>query len=129
RSGQLLGRSRRVPLDDDALAAGPSGAGAQARMTADRIPAGAPLRRLIETVVRRLSEHPAEARVVEMSEGRGTLYEIYVPVGDRGRLMGREGRRVRAGRGRGGPRGAASRAFGAPPPAARGKKVTIRIRD
>jgi predicted RNA-binding protein YlqC (UPF0109 family) len=87
-------------------------------MTADRVPDGAPLRRLIETVVRKLSEHPAEARVIELAEGRGALYEISVPEGDRGRLIGREGRTVRA-----------LRAFVGAAAAARGKKVTIRIRD
>jgi predicted RNA-binding protein YlqC (UPF0109 family) len=87
-------------------------------MTGERVPDGAPLRRLIETVVRKLSEHPAEARVIELTEGRGALYEISVPEGDRGRLIGREGRTVRA-----------LRAFVGAAAAARGKKVTIRIRD
>ena len=87
-------------------------------MTADRVPDGAPLKRLIETVVRKLSEHPAEARVIELAEGRGALYEISVPEGGRGRLIGREGRTVRA-----------LRAFVGAAAAARGKKVTIRIRD
>jgi len=79
---------------------------------------GAPIRRLIETVVRKLSDHPAETRVIEMQEGRGALYEIAVPEGDRGRLIGREGRTVRA-----------LRAFVGAAAAVRGKKVNIRIRD
>ena len=37
-------------------------------MTAGRIPEGAPLKRLIESVVRRLSDHPAETRVVEVAD-------------------------------------------------------------
>jgi hypothetical protein len=87
-------------------------------MTAGRIPEGAPLKRLIELIVRRLSDRPAETRVTEMTEGRGTVYEISVPEADRGRLIGREGRTVRA-----------LRAFVGAAASARGKKVTIRIRD
>ncbi len=87
-------------------------------MTAGGIPEGAPLKRLIESIVRRLSDHPAETRVTETAEGRGTLYEISVPEADRGRLIGREGRTVRA-----------LRAFVGAAALARGKKVNIRIRD
>jgi len=87
-------------------------------MTAGRIPEGAPLKRLIESIVRRLSDRPAETRVTEMAEGRGTVYEISVPEADRGRLIGREGRTVRALRG-----------FVGAAASARGKKVTIHIRD
>jgi len=87
-------------------------------MTGARVPEGAPLKRLIESVVRRLSDHPTEARVTEVAEGRGTLYEIAVPEADRGRLIGREGRTVRA-----------LRAFVGAAASARGKKVNIRIRD
>ncbi len=87
-------------------------------MTAGRIPEGAPLKRLIESIVRRLSDRPVETRVTEMAEGRGTAYEISVPEADRGRLIGREGRTVRA-----------LRAFVGAAASARGKKVTIRIRD
>src|SRR6266498_1336563 len=51
--------------------------------------------------------------------GRGaSVYEISVPEADRGRLIGREGRTVRA-----------LRAFVGAAASARGKKVTIRIRD
>jgi len=87
-------------------------------MNAGRVPEGAPLKRLIESVVRRLSDRPAETRVIEVADGRGTLYEISVPEADRGRLIGREGRTVRA-----------LRAFVGAAAAARGKKVNIRIRD
>ncbi len=87
-------------------------------MTAERVPDGAPIKRLIEAIVRRLSDHPSETKVIEMSEGRGTLYEIAVPEGDRGRLIGREGRTVRA-----------LRAFVGAAAAVRGRKVNIRIRD
>lgn len=87
-------------------------------MTAGRTPDGAPIKRLIETVVRKLSDRPAETRVAEVSDGRGTLYEISVPEADRGRLIGREGRTVRA-----------LRAFVGAAASARGKRVNIRIRD
>lgn len=87
-------------------------------MSGARVPDGAPLKRLVETIVRRLSERPAETRVVEISEGRGTLYEVTVPEADRGRLIGREGRTVRA-----------LRAFVGAAASARGKRVNIRIRD
>jgi predicted RNA-binding protein YlqC (UPF0109 family) len=87
-------------------------------MTAERVHDGAPIKRLIETIVKRLSDHPAETRVIEMQEGRGALYEIAVPEGDRGRLIGREGRTVRA-----------LRAFVGAAAAVRGRKVNIRIRD
>ena len=54
------------------------------------------MKRLIETVVRRLSDHPDEARVFESFEGKTAVYDIEVPEADRGRLIGREGRTVRA---------------------------------
>jgi uncharacterized protein len=73
---------------------------------------------LIELVVRRLSDHPDQTRVTEFLEGRTTVYEVAVPETDRGRLIGREGRTVRA-----------LRAFVGAAAAARGKKVTVRIRD
>jgi predicted RNA-binding protein YlqC (UPF0109 family) len=76
------------------------------------------MKRLIETVVRRLCEHPDEARVTESLEGRTSVYEIEVPEGDRGRLIGREGRTVRA-----------LRAFVSSAAAARGRRVLIRVRD
>jgi predicted RNA-binding protein YlqC (UPF0109 family) len=87
-------------------------------MTAERVSEGAPIKRLIETVVKRLSDRPAETRVVEIPEGRGVLYEVSVPEADRGRLIGREGRTVRA-----------LRAFVGAAASARGKRVNIRIRD
>jgi predicted RNA-binding protein YlqC (UPF0109 family) len=76
------------------------------------------MRRLIETVVRRLSDRPDEARVVESWEGKTAVYDIAVPEGDRGRLIGREGRTIRA-----------LRAFAGAAAAARGKRVNIRVRD
>jgi predicted RNA-binding protein YlqC (UPF0109 family) len=76
------------------------------------------MKRLIETIVRRLSDHPDQARVSETFEGRTAVYEISVPAGDRGRLIGREGRTVRA-----------LRAFAAAAAAARGRKIQIRVRD
>jgi predicted RNA-binding protein YlqC (UPF0109 family) len=76
------------------------------------------MKRLIETVVRRLSERPDETRVTETFEGRTAVYDIDVPEVDRGRLIGREGRTVRA-----------LRAFVSAAAAARGKKVLIRVRD
>ena len=79
---------------------------------------GATVRRLVETIVRRLSDNPEQARITESSDGRTSVYEISVPEADRGRLIGREGRTVRA-----------LRAFVGAAAAARGKKVTIRVRD
>lgn len=76
------------------------------------------MRRLIETVVRRLSDHPDEARVIEGYEGKTAVYDIAVPEGDRGRLIGREGRTIRA-----------LRAFAGAAATARGKRVNIRVRD
>lgn len=76
------------------------------------------MRRLIETIVRRLSEHPEETRVTESVEGRTAVYEISVPEGERGRLIGRDGRTVRA-----------IRAFVGAAAAARGKRVMVRVRD
>jgi predicted RNA-binding protein YlqC (UPF0109 family) len=76
------------------------------------------MKRLVETVVRRLSDHPDEVRVFESFEGRTSVYDVDVPEADRGRLIGREGRTVRA-----------LRAFVAAAAAARGKKVLIRVRD
>jgi uncharacterized protein len=76
------------------------------------------MKRLIETVVRRLCDRPEDARVVESFEGSTAVYEIDVPEADRGRLIGREGRTVRA-----------LRAFVSAAAAARGTRVQIRIRD
>jgi uncharacterized protein len=76
------------------------------------------MKRLVETIVRRLSDHPDDVRVFESFEGRTSVYDIDVPEGDRGRLIGREGRTVRA-----------LRSFVAAAAAARGKKILIRVRD
>jgi predicted RNA-binding protein YlqC (UPF0109 family) len=76
------------------------------------------VKRLIETAVRRLCDRPEDARVTESLEGRTAVYEIEVPEADRGRLIGREGRTVRA-----------LRAFVSAAAAARGKRVLIRVRD
>jgi predicted RNA-binding protein YlqC (UPF0109 family) len=76
------------------------------------------MKRLIETIVRRLSDHPDQARVSESFEGHTAVYEISVPAGDRGRLIGREGRTVRA-----------LRAFAGAAASARGRKIVIRVRD
>jgi predicted RNA-binding protein YlqC (UPF0109 family) len=79
---------------------------------------GATMRRLVETIVRKLSDHPEQTRVVESFEGQSSVYEIAVPETDRGRLIGREGRTVRA-----------LRAFVGAAAAARGKHVVVRVRD
>ncbi|HEY7113342.1 MAG TPA: KH domain-containing protein [Thermoanaerobaculia bacterium] len=76
------------------------------------------MRKLVETVVRRLSDHPDEVRVHEFFEGPTAVYEISVPAGDRGRLIGREGRTVRALRG-----------FVNAAAAARGKRAVVRVKD
>jgi predicted RNA-binding protein YlqC (UPF0109 family) len=76
------------------------------------------MKRLIETAVRRLSDHPEEVRVLENFEGKTAVYDIDVPEADRGRLIGREGRTVRA-----------LRAFVTAAATARGKRVLIRVRD
>lgn len=76
------------------------------------------MRRLIETIVRRLSDRPEETQVTESADGHTTVYEISVPEPERGRLIGRDGRTVRA-----------MRAFVAAAAAARGKRVVVRVRD
>jgi len=76
------------------------------------------MRHLIETIVRRLSDRPDETRVSENSDGRTLVYEISVPEGERGRLIGRDGRTIRA-----------IRAFVGAAAAARGKRVQVRVRD
>ena len=76
------------------------------------------MKKLVETIVRRLADHPEQARVHESFEGRTAVYDIEVPEAERGRLIGREGRTVRA-----------LRAFVAAAASARGKRVMIRIRD
>lgn len=76
------------------------------------------MKRLVETIVRRLSDDPAQARVTEGFEGKTLVYDVDVPENDRGRLIGREGRTVRA-----------LRAFVSAAAAAQGKSVLIRVRD
>jgi len=76
------------------------------------------MRRLVETVVRRLSDHPDEVRVTEAFEGSTSVYEISVPEADRGRLIGRDGRTVRALRG-----------FVNAAATARGKRAILRVKD
>ncbi len=79
---------------------------------------GSTMKRLIETIVRRLADRPEETRVTETFEGKTAVYDVHVPEVDRGRLIGREGRTVRA-----------LRSFVAAAAAARGKRVLIRVRD
>jgi predicted RNA-binding protein YlqC (UPF0109 family) len=76
------------------------------------------MKRLVEMIVRRLADDPAAARITEGFEGKTLVYDIDVPEADRGRLIGREGRTVRA-----------LRAFVAAAAAAQGKRVLIRVRD
>jgi predicted RNA-binding protein YlqC (UPF0109 family) len=76
------------------------------------------MRRLIETIVRRLSDRPEETRVTESVEGKTVVYEISVPEVERGRLIGRDGRTVRA-----------IRSFVGAAASARGKRVLVRVRD
>jgi len=76
------------------------------------------MKRLVETIVRRLADDPAAARITEGFEGKTLVYDIDVPEADRGRLIGREGRTVRA-----------LRAFVSAAAAAQGKRVLIRVRD
>jgi uncharacterized protein len=76
------------------------------------------MKRLVETIVRRLSDDPGQARITESFEGRTLVYDVDVPEADRGRLIGREGRTIRA-----------LRAFVAAAAAAQGKRVLIRVRD
>lgn len=76
------------------------------------------MKRLVETIVRRLCDHPEEARISESFEGKTAVYDIAVPEEDRGRLIGREGRTVRA-----------LRAFVSAAATARGKRVVLRVRD
>jgi len=76
------------------------------------------MRRLVETVVKRLSDHPEEVRVTESFEGSTAVYEVAVPESDRGRVIGREGRTVRALRG-----------FVSAAAAARGKRAVVRVKD
>jgi uncharacterized protein len=75
------------------------------------------MKRLVETIVRRLSDDPAQARITEVFEGKTLVYDV-VPENDRGRLIGREGRTIRA-----------LRAFVSAAAAAQGKRVLIRVRD
>jgi len=81
-------------------------------------PETAGLKKLVDTIVKRLSDTPDAVRVIETFEGRNAVYDVAVPEADRGRLIGREGRTVRA-----------LRAFVGAAAAARGRKVTIRVRD
>ena len=76
------------------------------------------MKRLVETVVRRLADDPAQARITEGFEGKTLVYDLDVPEADRGRLIGRDGRTIRA-----------LRAFVAAAAAAQGKRVLIRVRD
>ncbi len=76
------------------------------------------MRRLVETVVKRLSDHPEDVRVTESVEGSTAVYEVAVPEADRGRVIGREGRTVRALRG-----------FVSAAAAARGKRAVVRVKD
>ena len=76
------------------------------------------MRKLIETIVRRLSDRPEDTRVTESFEGHTVVYEVSVPEGERGRLIGRDGRTVRA-----------IRAFVGAAAAAHGERVVVRVLD
>jgi predicted RNA-binding protein YlqC (UPF0109 family) len=54
------------------------------------------MQELIEYVVRRLVSHPDEVHVDEVPSGRVTLYEISVAEDDMGKIIGRQGKVIRA---------------------------------
>ena len=54
------------------------------------------MKELIELVARSLVDRPDEVSVSEMDEGDETFYEVRVSPDDVGKLIGRQGRTVRA---------------------------------
>src|SRR5262249_2533876 len=110
RARPSLGLQGRHDVSHREIASGAARAGRRA---------GSPrMKRLTETAVPRLCDEPDAARISESYEGRTAVYEVDVPEADRGRLIGREGRTIRA-----------LRAFVSAAAAARGKRVVIRVRD
>lgn len=76
------------------------------------------LGRLVEVLVRALTDRPDEVRV-DVSEHRGvTLVELFVGAGETGRVIGRQGRTI-----------AALRTLAAAAGEAQGRKVTLEVRD
>lgn len=53
-------------------------------------------RSLVERLARRLVDDPAAVSVSEHPEGSGVVFELTVGPGDVGRVIGRDGRTVRA---------------------------------
>jgi uncharacterized protein len=54
------------------------------------------LKKLIEFIVKELVGYPDQVIVVEKQENQSVLFEIQVNEGDRGRLIGKEGKTIKA---------------------------------
>lgn len=54
------------------------------------------MRELVDFLTRSLVDNPAAVRITEVQDGRTTVYELEVDEADVGRVIGRQGRVVRA---------------------------------
>jgi hypothetical protein len=54
------------------------------------------MREAVEKIVKELVGHPDSVEVSERSDDRSTVFEVRVGEGDMGRIIGREGRTVKA---------------------------------
>jgi predicted RNA-binding protein YlqC (UPF0109 family) len=76
------------------------------------------VRAVVEVLARALTDRPDEVRVTESAHRGGTLIELYVGVGELGRVIGKQGRTA-----------AALRTLASSAGEKEGKTVTLEIRD
>ena len=54
------------------------------------------MKELVEVIAKALVDNPDEVSVTEKKEGRTTVLELHVADGDRGKVIGKQGRIARA---------------------------------
>ena len=54
------------------------------------------MKELVEVMAKALVDHPEEVSVNEKKEGRTTVLELHVAEGDRGKVIGKQGRIAKA---------------------------------
>src|SRR5258706_10718019 len=61
-----------------------------------RVPRGAPMKELVESIARALVDHPEEVQVRSVEGSQATILELRVHPEDLGKVIGRQGRTAKA---------------------------------